>query len=80
MLPLTDAALMILDAIPKRSGREFVFGSGQGGFSGWSKAKAALDAALKLKDGWTLHDLRRTVRTGMGALGIAPHVAEAVLN
>jgi integrase len=80
VVPLTDAALVILDAIPKRSGREFVFGNRQGGFSGWSRSKAALDTAVKLKEAWTLHDLRRTVRTGMGALGIAPHVAEAVLN
>ena len=25
--------------------------------------------------GWVLHDLRRTVATGMAALGVAPHVA-----
>ena len=32
--------------------------------------------------GWnvTLHDLRRTVVTGMNELGIQPHVAEAVVN
>ena len=35
---------------------------------------------MNLKEPWTLHDLRRTVRTGLGKLGIAPHVAEAVLN
>ncbi|MFZ1067439.1 MAG: hypothetical protein WAN42_18225, partial [Pseudolabrys sp.] len=29
---------------------------------------------------WTVHDLRRTVRTGLGMLGVLPHVAEAVLN
>jgi hypothetical protein len=29
---------------------------------------------------WTVHDIRRTVRTGLGKLGVAPHVAEAVLN
>jgi hypothetical protein len=29
---------------------------------------------------WTLHDLRRTVRTGMSKLGVKPHVAELVLN
>jgi hypothetical protein len=27
-----------------------------------------------------LHDLRRTVRTGLGKLGVQPHIAEAVLN
>jgi integrase len=29
---------------------------------------------------WTLHDLRRTVVTGMNELGVAPHVVEAVVN
>ena len=29
---------------------------------------------------WTLHDLRRTVVTGMNELGIPPHVVEAVVN
>jgi integrase len=29
---------------------------------------------------WTLHDLRRTVVTGMNEIGIAPHVVEAVVN
>ena len=35
---------------------------------------------VKLKEPWTLHDLRRTVRTGMGQIGVMPHVAEAILN
>ena len=29
---------------------------------------------------WTLHDLRRTMRTGLGRIGIPPHIAELVLN
>jgi hypothetical protein len=29
---------------------------------------------------WRLHDLRRTLRTGLGRLKVAPHVAELVLN
>jgi integrase len=28
----------------------------------------------------TLHDLRRSVATGMAELGVQPHVVEAVLN
>jgi hypothetical protein len=39
-----------------------------------------LDKAVGLKEDCTLHDLRRTVRTGLGKLGVQPHVAEAVLN
>ena len=29
---------------------------------------------------WTLHDLRRTVRTRMSALGVPPHIAELVIG
>lgn len=29
---------------------------------------------------WTPHDLRRTVATGMGEIGVEPHIIEAVLN
>jgi len=31
-------------------------------------------------DAFRLHDLRRTVRTGMARLGVEPHIAERVLD
>ena len=34
---------------------------------------------MKLDD-WVVHDLRRTVRTGIDKLGTLPHICEAVLN
>jgi integrase len=65
--------------------RELVFGRGSGPFSGWSKSKAQLDARIKEIQGralphWTLHDIRRTVATGMADIGVQPHIIEAVLN
>jgi integrase len=48
-------------------------------FSGWSKAKAALDTASGVS-GWWLHDLRRTLATGLQRLGVRLEVTEAVLN
>jgi len=81
IVPLPDAALSILQGIMRRGDRDFVFGIARdGGFSGWSKSKIALDKAVALKEEWRLHDLRRTVRTGLGKLGVQPHHAEAVLN
>ena len=32
------------------------------------------------KEPWTLHDIRRTVATGLSDLGIAPHIVESVLG
>jgi integrase len=75
-VPLSDAALAILQEVPRQKGRDLVFGRGAGSFSGWSKAKAALDARiLKARierlgkkatlEPWRLHDIRRTVSTRM---------------
>ena len=80
IVPLSDAAMSILASIKHRD-RDYVFGRTRaGGFSGWSKSKDDFDKVVKLKEPWTVHDLRRTVRTGLGELGIQPHIAEAVLN
>lgn len=78
-VPLSAMALAVLEACPKVTGRDYVFGDGEGGYSGWSRSKIALDEKSKLKD-WTLHDLRRTAATRMADLGVQPHVIEAVLN
>jgi integrase len=80
VVPLSDPAMAILETVEQREGRELVFGYGKGGYAGWSKSKKEMDEAVTLKKPWTLHDLRRTGRTGLGILGVAPHIAEAVLN
>jgi integrase len=64
-------------------------------FSGWSKAKRALDKAIRDTRAkgaaitgtsparlvpWNVHDLRRTVATGLQRLGVRLEVTEAVLN
>jgi integrase len=78
-VPLSDMALEVLSKQYRRISRAHVFGEGAGGYSGWAKAKKALDDAAKLPH-WTLHDLRRTAATRMADLGVQPHVIEAVLN
>jgi integrase len=83
-VPLSHAAVAILGSRARVDGRALVFGS-HGPFSGWSKAKAALDARIAAELGrapaaWRLHDIRRTVATRLADLGVQPHVIEAVLN
>jgi integrase len=86
IIPLSAPARAILEARPKMLGRDFVFGRAHsdGGFTGWSSCKVLLDERIKASGvrvaPWTNHDLRRTVATRLGELGIAPHVVEAVLN
>ncbi len=98
-VPLSDLAISVLKPAISREGREerdLIFGDGAGGFSGWSKAKAAIDERIEMAKAavrkgaeetkrqkaipWRLHDLRRTAATGMAELGVLPHVVEAVLN
>jgi integrase len=80
-LPISTQVRAILERQPRRGGRDLVFGVRAGGFSGWSDAKAALDANINgsVKP-WHLHDLRRSCATGMAELGTLPHVIEATLN
>jgi integrase len=60
--------------------RALVFGTGQGGFSGWSRAKRLLDLRAGVS-GWVLHDLRRYGSSTMNAEGLAlPHIIEAALG
>ena len=48
-------------------------------FQEFSRAKRRVDQ-LSGVTGWRLHDLRRTCVSGMARLGIAPHVADKILN
>jgi integrase len=75
---LGPTAVAILQA-RDRGERPFVFGTGHGGFSGWSQSKGRLDAKLELEP-WVIHDLRRAVSTHMNEIGVTPHIVEAVLG
>ena len=80
-IPLSPFAAGLLSSVVGRDGRDLLFGEGGGAFSGFSKAKAALDKRVgSAVGGWGIHDLRRTAATRMGDLGVLPHVVEAVLN
>lgn len=84
LVPLTDVSLAILQKAVEAQDA-FVFGYGkERGFSGWSKAKAALDKRIAESghniQPWTLHDTRRAFATGLQRLKIEPHIIEACLN
>jgi integrase len=78
-IPMSQPVRALIEGVRKTPGRDFVFGIGEGGFSGWSRCKERLDAAVGMTD-WTLHDIRRSVATGMADLGVEPHIIEATLN
>jgi len=79
-LPLMPMALAVIKGVPRRASRDQLFGDrSEAGFSVWNYRKIALDAASGV-NGWTLHDIRRTVATRMADIGIAPHIIEQILN
>ena len=89
IVPLSDAAIALLKAVPEVDGSAKLFpasGNIENGPSGYSRAQSRFRASLNKqldRDGckhWTLHDIRRTVATGLQRLGVRFEVTEAVLN
>lgn len=84
VVPLSAPAQGILREHLKegRDQRRGLVFPGEGGkvpFGNWSKSKIAIDKAAHVT-GWRVHDLRRTVATGLQRLGVRLEVTEAVLN
>ena len=75
---LSEQAATVISGISSIG--SFVFTSnGKTPFSGFSKSKKRLDELSGVTN-WRLHDIRRTVTSGMAKLGIAPHIADKILN
>jgi len=80
-IPLSKAAVAILQALP-RIGSEYVLTTnGEAPSSNYAKNKRRLDSLLPPDMPlWRLHDLRRSTASGMARLGINLPVIEKVLN
>jgi integrase len=75
---LSDQSLAVLKRADQRG--PYVFSLlGTKAFQEFSRAKRRLDQ-LSGVTAWRLRDLRRTCVSGMARLGIAPHVADKILN
>jgi integrase len=78
-LPLLDTVLGIIRSVPRQLGRDHLFGTlSRHGFTSWYLFDELAERAGF--SNWTVHDIRRSVATGMADIRIAPHVIEAVLN
>jgi integrase len=78
-VPLSPQAIAVINKIPRTSER-FVFSfNDKAPINGFGWPKERLDALCGFSD-WTLHDIRRTVTSGMARLGISLPVIEKVLN
>jgi integrase len=79
-LPLLAMMRAIIEPVPHRAARDQLFGDrSRGGFNGWCRGKTGLDQRSGVQN-WTLHDIRRTVATRLGDLGVQPHIIETILN
>jgi integrase len=79
-VPLSAQTLKVIAAVPRIQGQQLLFSSnGTTAVSGFSDAKKGLNEGAGFED-WTLHDLRRTMASGMARLSINLPVIEKVLN
>lgn len=94
-VPLSKAALALIEAQPRFDDCDYVFASrAKTPYSRSGKSKAKLDEAVfaamktQAKKGakieplpnWTLHDLRRTAKTLIVRAGVRPDISERVLG
>jgi integrase len=85
-VPLSRAAIDIIEAQPATGDYVFLGRTKRTPFSGFGKGKAALDSVIASANGgqplpnWTLHDLRRTAKTLMVRAGVRPDISERVLG
>ena len=74
---LAEPAWKVIEAC---SGEPYVFGTMTGKrYQQFGRGKRAIDELCGVA-GWRLHDLRRTIVSGMARLGVPPHVADKILN
>jgi integrase len=79
VIALPPEALAILSSVPQNG--DHLFGFRNAGFTSWTEGKKALDGRLAgTVRPWRLHDVRRSVATGMADLGVDPHIIEQCLN
>lgn len=80
-LVLPQMALEIIRTQPNLGDNPYVLaGRGNGHINGFSKAKRQFDAKTTIKQGWALHDLRRTSRSLLSRAGLRPDISERILG
>jgi len=78
-IPLSPQAVALIEALPRNS-EHYVFSlDGSVPIGGFVKFKAQLDKLCGVQN-WMLHDLRRTVVSGMARLRVGLPVIEKVVN
>jgi len=79
-VPLSPQAIAILKGLPRISDRYVFSLNGTSPINGFGKNKDRLEDLIPDMPEWVIHDLRRTVASGMARLGVSLSVIEKVLN
>jgi integrase len=86
VVPLTAPVVAILESLPRFDGGDYLFTSthGRKPISGFNRAKCALDSKMLAELGelppFVLHDVRRSMRTGLSALPVPDLIRELVIG
>jgi integrase len=84
VVPLPALAIELLRSLPRRPGRDLVFGNGNNGkgWQNWSALKHSIDRHVQPPiRPWRLHDIRRCGSTALAEYDLAaPHIREAILG
>jgi integrase len=86
VVPLSDDVIAILESVPRLNRGDHLFSTTHGAkpVNGFSKAKVILDWKMRAELGelppFVIHDIRRSVRTGLSALPVSSDVAELVIG
>lgn len=80
-VPLTNTATAVLGTLPRFRHGDYIFTTtdGRKPSSNFTKTRAALHE-LSNTSGWTIHDIRRTVRSKLAELGVPREIARKVVN
>jgi integrase len=84
--PYMEAVEEVLAGVPRinqyvfPASRSHVRGKPTTSYNGWAKTKPKFDATLHDVQPFTLHDLRRTVSSGLAKLEVRQEVTEKLLN
>jgi integrase len=87
IVPMSVDAVRVLKKLPRFESAKHLFTlDGNKPINGFSKSKRRLDEVMqrhlvpRVVERWTLHDIRRSVRTRLSALGVPDTVAELVIG
>jgi integrase len=80
VIPLSEPARAILMGRQRIAGWPCVFSSSPSGYTSIGQYKLVVDKRLPGIKAWVWHDLRRSLDTGLGCIGVLPHIVDEIVG